>query len=265
MSSRTNLRLAVAWYSYGGLEGACVDSMMQELQLAAAAKIDVRYSRIGDDALISRSRSKAMSDFLATDASVFVQIDHDLSWAPGDLLHLAQVALEKDAIVGGLYSMRGKKQGFAGRPLIARPEDGVNINLGTDSFIEAEYVAGGFTAIPRSVVEEVLKAGLAAAEELSMGAPSNRGRDPEGEELTECVYTDGSRFHDYYRPIVVPSRLFPGSAEYLSEDWSFSWRATQANPRRKQWFWAKPILQHWGKYGYNMVEAQAPASRVVRP
>ena len=70
--------------------------------------------------------------------------------------------------------------------------------------------------------------------------------------LNECLYTDASKFYDFFRPITVPSTTVEGAHEYLSEDWAFNWRARQANAARPQYIWTGATLRHWGLHGYMM-------------
>lgn len=256
------MRVCLALFSYGGIEGELLDSLAAELQVAAQSGVQVYYSRIHGDALISRSRSKAMSAFLKdTDADVLFMLDHDLEWPPGQLLATCAKAHQLKAMVSGMYATRAKGAGFAGRA----KGSAVRVRIGADELHEAEYLPGGFIAIPRLVVEEVLKAGQEAQKtQYEMEAHGNS--DLANCALTECLYNDGTNFYDFFRPIVVPSTLVSGANEYLSEDWSFSWRARRAAPGRPQYLWALPFLRHWGKYGFTMAESARevePAKKVL--
>lgn len=251
------MKIHLCLFSYGGADAGTLDALMAELRLAEQKKVKTDYHRIHDDALISRSRSKAMSDFLRGDAEVFFMLDHDIQWEPGMVVSTCDRAKEKKAIVGGMYAMRGKHAGCAGRLKGER----VRIVPGKDEFHEAEYVPGGFTAIPRAVVEETLRACHAAGEmgHLDDSSESHAMR------VRECLYNDGSPFYDFFRPITVPSSFASGKHEYLSEDWSFVWRARRASPERRMWLWSQPILAHWGRHPFLMTEAGqgfAPASLV---
>ena len=223
-----------------------MDALLEEVNIAAAQKKVLGYARVHDDALISRSRSKALSDFLRSDFDVLVMVDHDIEWEGGMAMALAEQADMRKCLVAGLYSLRAKGAGHAGR----FTNLGQVVHPGSDERYDAEYLPGGFLAIPRIVAEEVL----------------NAGRDPRASaeaRITECIGLDGKPMYDFFRPIVVPGR--DGKNEYVSEDWSFCWRARQANAARPQYLWAKPILLHHGSYGYNIYEAgqqKPPASKV---
>ena len=239
------LKACIALFSYGGIEGQTFDSLMEELLLAKEQGLSVLYSRVHGDALISRSRSKALSAFLKdTDCNVFFMLDHDLEWEKGMILATCAKAHERQAVVGGLYSCRGFKMGHSGR----FKAEGVTVRIGADELHDAEFIGGGFVAIPRMVAEEVLKAGVEEALEGDTDyAPTNTALA-----LRECLYTDASKFYDFFRPITVPSTMYKGAFEYASEDWSFNIRARWANAARPQYIWTKPVLRHWGMYGFTM-------------
>lgn len=259
---RRAMKILLNWFTYGMVEDACALSLISEIQYAMAHNQQIMLSPVGGDALISRSRSVMMSKFLDTPGDVLFFLDHDIAFAPGAIVETCRQALNRDAIVSGMYSVRGLGQGFAGRPLLKRADESFDVRLGTDQFIEAEWVSGGFVAFPKSVVVETLKAGKDAAESLvtGRGLANWQEQKPWNLALTESTYTDGkTKYHDFFRPMVVPERLIPGTASYLSEDYAFSWRAREANPKRKQYFWAMPTLIHYGKYGYVMAEAAQKA------
>lgn len=236
-------RPVIAVFSYGGIEGPTLDSYVNEMLFAQEHKVPLLQTRVHGDALISRSRSKALSGFLALPpekANVFFMLDHDLEWNQGDILATCAKAHERQAIVGGIYSCRGFNMGHSGR----FEKEGVVLKVGADELHPAEYVGGGFVAIPRVVAEEVLKKGLEAAQ--------NMGNDARA--LHECIYTDDTTFYDFFRPVTIPSTLKPGDTrhEYISEDWAFCARARWANPNRPQYLWSAPNLRHWGSHGYTM-------------
>ena len=261
------MKIALSLFGYAGVEGQTVDSLLGELQLAMASGVQILYSRVGSDALISRSRSKAMSAFLDTDADVLFFVDRDICWPVGSIIETCRQAMNRYAIVGGMYSMRAKGAGFAGRPKGVSGQE-FDIRIGADQLIEAEFVASGFAAYPRLVVEEVLKAGLEASRQLSTGESMANWveKRPWDLAVNRCLYADGTSFYDFFRPFTIASRLAHGHTEYLSEDWAFCERARMANPVTKQWFWAKPVLGHVGQYIYTLHEAAqeiAPKPKIL--
>lgn len=235
------MRAALALFSYGGIDAQTLDGVMAEMFYAQAEKVSMLYSHIHGDALISRSRSKALSAFLASDLEVLAMVDHDLSWDKGDLTELCKRAHEKKCIVGGMYSNRAGGAGFSGRLLKEEA-----IKFGTDAFVDAQYISAGFTAYPRVVLEEILK----------NGGPEQK--DPHLV-VTECAFLDGTKFFDFARCVVVQNHVL-GVNEFLSEDWSISHKAHAANQARPQLYWTKPMLLHWGRAPYSMLQSQKPVA-----
>lgn len=214
----------ITLFSYGGVSGETVDALLAELNVAARNSVPLHFGRIADDALISRSRSKALSVFLDSPCDVAIMVDHDIDWQPGDLVGTCATALETGSVVGGMYSVRRMHGGCAAR-LAQEPFTG---KIGEDTLHAAKYVSSGFMAISRAAAVSVLEASHNWKADLK---------------VHECVYLDGSRFYDFFRPIVVDN-------EYLSEDWAFCERvrATGKTP----YLWSKPILRHFGVYPYSL-------------
>lgn len=267
---KPNIDLAV--FGYKSVAPQTSYTLLREMRLMDQLGINFLYDAVEGDALISRSRSKALSRFLEVpDLDVCVMVDHDMVWTPGAIAALAMKAHEKKACVAGLYSCRGRGNGFSSRLM----DSDVKLKTMEDKLHDAEYLATGFLAIPRVVAEEVLKAGKeAAAEHLLIGekdAQPDLGPRNSNMALHPCLYLDGSIFYGFFRCIEVPStfkaqgsqhhavgmvggKLEP-AYEYLSEDWSFSWRCRQAAPSRPLYIWTMPWLEHLGQYGFTVLDA----------
>lgn len=248
------MKLDISVFSYAGLEPRTTSCLYRELKILDSLKVDYGGGPdfVHGDALISRSRSVALSEFMREKmlhgkADVHVQIDRDMEWQPGDLLALADQALVKKACVAGFYPTRAKGVGYSGR----LKEERAKVVIGSDKLHEAEYLPGGFTAYPRAAVEQVLK--LFADRQKMMKEPGlTHG------ELWECIHWDGTEFWPFFRPLVVPGTVIEGTYEYLSEDWSFSHLCTLAGV--PLYLWSKPALVHWGTYGFVMSDALQSAS-----
>lgn len=243
-------------FGYKSVAPATSYALLREMRQMDQLGINFLFNAVEGDALISRSRSKALSLFLETkDLDVCVMIDHDIVWEPGAIAALALKAHERKSCVAGLYSCRGRGNGFASRLM------GENVVLKTqeDKLHDAEYLATGFLAIPRVVAEEVLKAGKIAALGLTNGSAEFDGRaaDECNMALNPCLYLDGSTFYGFFRCIEVPSTVKgrENMYEYLSEDWSFSYRCRQANPNRPLFIWTLPWLEHLGVHGFTVLDA----------
>lgn len=212
------MKVVIALFSYGGINGETVDCLVDEIAIAGARGVEIMYVRVGDDALISRSRSRIASKFLDdTDSDVLVMVDHDIAWQAGDLLDLAAVAVREQAVVAGLYACRALGAGVS-----SRLPNGTHVTIGEDRLIDADYVAAGFTAYPRAVLARV------QAPEFGVRAESCRA---------------------YFMPMVV-------DGEYLSEDWAASSRVREASMRTL--VWTKPVLRHFGLHGFTVTDGTAP-------
>ena len=223
-------------FTYGNVTAHTAFSLANEMREMDKRGITFESRNLHNDALISRSRSKALTDFLlGSRLDVCVMVDHDLEWEAGMLSALASKAHELQSCVAGIYACRGVGCGVATRVLTPTSFKGLE-----DKVIEAQYLATGFLAIPRVAAEEVLKIGL--------------GKDESNQAIHPCKYSDGSLMYDFFRPISVPL-VGSSSYEYLSEDYAFGWRCRAANPSRKLYAWTKPWLRHHGDYGFTVDQA----------
>lgn len=259
-------------FSYGGIEANTMWTLVKEMRLMDQLGIKFLLHNVHGDALISRSRSKALSEFMTVpDLNVCVMVDHDMQWEPGALAALAVKAHERKACVAGLYACRGFGRGTSSRIKIPNGQE-LKLKAGEDKLLDADYLATGFLAIPKLVAEEVLKAGLSAQNDfVNKNHETHALNTAElgNQALHACAYNDGSLMYDFFRPICVSaSREVIDAAkrldekveplnlhEYLSEDWSFSWRCTKANPNRPLYVWTKPWLTHIGSHAYSLLDA----------
>lgn len=147
------------------------------------------HAVIGGDTLISRARSRAAGIFLKEGAGdVMLMVDHNVSWEPGSLSHIARKALEHRAVVGGVCPI-----GALGKGIGVRLNEGEELEFGADRLIQAVYVSGGFMAIPREVLEAI----------------------------TPTLPWIDEGYTPFFMPMVV-------DGEYLSEDWALCERAREA-------------------------------------
>lgn len=186
---------------------------------------------MAEEALISRARSRAASRFLQADAAtagdVLLMVDHDIQWQPGDLAYLARRALERTAVVGGIYPKRAFRQGTAIRFATDGTADGT-WTIGSDTLIPSEYVGSGFLAIPRSALEV----------------------------LSETLPWIEEGYWPFFLPETVELEVGGKRGwEYLSEDWSFCRRVRAAG--YGVFAACSPRLTHTGTYTFRMVDARA--------
>ena len=153
----------------------------------------------------------------------------------GDLLRTAEKAHRTGAIVGGVYSKRSPDAGIAQR--IGSREGAANAPAG---LLPAEYVSGGFLAIPRGAA-------------LAIVNHCHESDDP-NLRLTRCrLYDDQSKreevFFDFFRPVAVPTEGSP-YAEYLSEDWAWCHRARASGVG--VYLDPEATLGHWGQHRFRV-------------
>ena len=231
MSATT--RIYFCLFGYGGLAEETIDCLIGALIETSRSGCSLKFTRAVGDALISRSRSKAMSAFLDSDAHVLFTVDHDIVFPPEALVGLCRLALDANGIVSGLYANRGDGQGIS-----ARLSEGEEIQLGSNKLVQAVYAPAGFTAYPMAVVEGMLR----------RFGPDSHSIEPDLR-LSLCRYLDGSTFYDFFRPFVVRNEVH-GCNEYLSEDWAVCARARAAG--FNSYVWPKPTLIHMGRRGYKV-------------
>ena len=228
------MNIELALFTYGGIHPQTFDAVMDEIVFAHANKHALSYSRISEDALISRSRSRVASRFLRNNPkdAVLFMLDHDIAFSPGGVVETCRKAASTHGIVGGMYSCRTFGKGHTSR--LAKAQD--SWTEGADELLPAEYIGGGFMAIPWKVLDKIV-----AAKRVKL-----------------CTMGGSEVFYDFFRPITVPTEppyVQPTDAwahEYLSEDWAFCRRATAAEAPLH--VYAKPVLRHYGDHGYTVAD-----------
>lgn len=241
----------ISCFSYAGIHPDTVTSIIRETQFAAQNGVDMGLSHHSDDALISRARSRAASKFLLeSNKDVLVMVDRDIAWDAGMAAELAVVAKAKRALVAGLYSARGFGRVASRMPV---PSDG--FVPGGERLLPAEYLATGFLAIPREVLERMV--GELCASPI-----------PPDLAIHRCVpLMEGDPpFWDFFRPVSVVVDVPEGTTdlhEYLSEDYAMCLRARALGI--PAFIWEKPVLRHWGLHPFVVPPPAPRPSLLVKP
>ena len=223
VSSAPSYRLDL--FGYGGISEHTAGAVLTAVS-APYPRPPARYRLWTGDALISRLRSVALSQFLDENAAdVQVMVDHDVSFPPDAPARLAAHAHAIRGVVGGLYAKRSEGGGFAS------PTAGPVVGL-RDELREVPYVSTGFLAIDRRAADAMIV------------ALSDEGMDPDLR-VRRCRCGDRD-FWDVFRPFSVPSERAPGLCEYLSEDWAFARRMQAAGVPVRLWLGAE-IVHHGEK------------------
>jgi len=148
--------------------------------------------RKGRDALITRSRSMLVSNWWRESGDdVFLMVDNDIIFRPDDAEKITDRARECRGVVGAAYSWRNASG------LAVRLCNGATDFKKDAEPVPAEYLATGFMAVHRDVVDAMVEA-------LPICSPQDR--------------------HMAYWPMF--QTLIKDHQE-LSEDWAFSERARQ--------------------------------------
>ena len=198
----------------------------------------VIWAPLWNDALIGRSRSIMCTEFLKTDADVMIIIDDDIVFEPEDFWKIVEGARETRSVYGGAYVTRsttpfltsrvfpGTEVLFAAGP-VRRP-------------IEIQYLATGFFAIHRDLMEAMIGAEFQGAD-----GPHR---------MEQCVLGADRPFWPFFSPFVVNEE--DGRRHYLSEDWAYCNRARQLG--FKVWMDQSIILKHLGLYPYTVSDLNMP-------
>lgn len=215
------MRVVLSLMGYSGVEPQTMTCLFEELLHMSRQQTPVMYRCIWDDADIGRSRSKVIKSFLETPegqppADVCVMIDHDITWRAGDVLHIAERAVQHNAVVGGMVSKRRLGEGIA-----SVPTEDIELQwLGRDRLVPAKWVGGAFMAVPREIAVKI--AGLPELQTWEMGLPFLQFIDPE-------------------------------TKIYQSEDWALCQRARENG--YKVYLSTYPVCGHIGKFTYTLETA----------
>ena len=222
-------RLFVATPMYGGMaHGMYVKSCLDLQTILSKYGVDVKFSFLFNESLITRARNYLVDEFLRSDCTHMLFIDSDIHFNPQDVIAL--LALDKD-IVGGPYPKKSINWNNVAETLRKNPDinpsdlehvvgDYVfNVVHGTKQFtvvepLEVLEIGTGFMMIERSVFDK-----MSEAFPLIRYKPDHIGQ----------TNFDGSRYiHAYFDTVIdsIDSITGGGSERYLSEDYMFCqmWR-----------------------------------------
>jgi hypothetical protein len=244
-------KLFVATPMYGGMNHGLYAKSCLDLQtLMMRYGVDIKFSFLFNESLITRARNYLTDEFLRSDCTHMLFIDSDIHFNPQDVLAL--MALDKD-VIGGPYPKKSINWGniaYAARKhteLEPRELEGLvgeyvfNVVKGTQQFSVTEplqvlEIGTGFMMIKRNVFEK-----------LEKSYPQLRYKpDHIGQ-----AHFDGSRYiHAYFDTIIdtKDSATGGGSDRYLSEDYMFCqlWRKIGGEIYLCPWM----KTQHIGTYAF---------------
>ena len=222
-------KLFVATPMYGGLaHGMYVKACLDLQGLLSKYGVEVRFSFLFNESLITRARNYLVDEFLRSDCTHMLFIDSDVHYNPQDVIAL--LALDKD-VIGGPYPKKAinwSNVAHAARnhaDLNPHELENVvgdyvfNVVKGTQQFsvnepLEVLEIGTGYMMIKRDVFKKMEEA-----------YPQLRYRP---DHVGQANF-DGSRYiHAYFDTIIdtADSATGGGSDRYLSEDYMFCqlWR-----------------------------------------
>jgi len=244
-------KIFVATPMYGGMShGMFVKSCLDLQTICANYGIEIRYSFIFNESLITRARNYLVDEFLrAEEFTHLLFLDADIHFDPRDVIAL--LALDKD-VVGGPYPKKSIKWSAVKDAVKKHPD----IETG-----ELEKVAGDFVFNPAPGTEKFSVAEPIEVLEIGTGFMMVKREvfDKFREAYPQLRYKpdhvgqanfDGSRYIHAYFDTVIDSKENGGfgSDRYLSEDYMFCqwWRRLGGQ------IWLCPWMKthHIGTYAF---------------
>lgn len=241
----------VATPMYGGMShGMYVKSCLDLQNIMIKYGVEIKFSFLFNESLITRARNYLVDEFLRSDCSHLLFIDSDIHYNPQDVIAL--LALDKD-VIGGPYpkkSINWTNVAHAARTQPDMPPGELehvvgdyvfNVVKGTQQFSVTEplqvlEIGTGFMMIKRHVFEKMEKE-----------YPQLRYKP---DHLGQANF-DGTRYiHAYFDTIIdtKDSATGGGSDRYLSEDYMFCqlWRKMGGQIYLCPWM----KTQHIGTYAF---------------
>jgi hypothetical protein len=244
-------KLFIATPMYGGMNhGLYMKSCLDLQTVMIRYGIEVKFSFLFNESLITRARNYLVDEFLRTDFTHMMFIDSDIHFDPNDIVAL--MALDKD-VIGGPYPKKSINWNNVAETARKNPdlnpkelenlvgEYVFNVVKGTQQFqvsdpLEVMEIGTGHMMIKRQVFEKMEK------EYPSIKyKPDHIGQ----------AHFDGSRYiHAYFDTVIdtKDSIIGGGSERYLSEDYMFCqmWRKMGGQIYLCPWM----KTQHIGTYAF---------------
>jgi hypothetical protein len=244
-------KLFVATPMYGGMNhGLYMKSCLDLQTVMMRYGIEVKFSFLFNESLITRARNYLVDEFLRTDFTHMMFIDSDIHFDPNDIVAL--MALDKD-VIGGPYPKKSINWNNIAETARKNPdlnpkelenlvgEYVFNVVKGTQQFqvsepLEVMEIGTGHMLIKREVFDKMAKE-----------YPNIRYKpDHIGQ-----AHFDGSRYiHAYFDTVIdtKDSMVGGGSERYLSEDYMFCqmWRKMGGQIYLCPWM----KTQHIGTYAF---------------
>lgn len=206
-------RIFVGMPVAGGYTPSMVSSLLELVRTNPGGHAYV-FHPVVNESLISRSRSRLATEFLASECDYLLSIDSDIQF-PVDALERL-LSHDKD-IVAAPYAAKIVPSKWA----VALGDD---IPDYVQGLMPVRYVPAGFTLVKRKVFETLATPELQYFEEAS-----------------------DTPYYAFYLPMLHQSK---GRQVFLSEDFAFCQRAKDAG--FELWCDFDVALQHWGLYRFEV-------------
>lgn len=245
-------KLFVATPMYGGMaHGLYLKSCLDLQGIMSRYGVDVKFSFLFNESLITRARNYLVDEFLRSDCTHLLFLDSDIHYNPQDVVAL--LALDKD-VIGGPYPKKSINWNNIAHAARNHPdlepreletlvgEYVFNVVKGTSQFsvtepLEVLEIGTGFMLVKREVFDK-----MAAEYPNIRYKPDHVGQ----------AHFDGSRYiHAYFDTVIDTKESITGggSDRYLSEDYMFCqmWRKMGGEIFLCPWM----KTQHIGTYAFS--------------
>ena len=245
-------KLFVATPMYGGMaHGLYLKSCLDLQGIMSRYGVDVKFSFLFNESLITRARNYLVDEFLRSDCTHLLFLDSDIHYNPQDVVAL--LALDKD-VIGGPYPKKSINWNNIAHAARNHPdlepreletlvgEYVFNVVKGTSQFsvtepLEVLEIGTGFMLVKREVFDK-----MAVEYPNICYKPDHVGQ----------AHFDGSRYiHAYFDTVIdtKDSITGGGSERYLSEDYMFCqmWRKMGGDIFLCPWM----KTQHIGTYAFS--------------
>lgn len=132
---------------------AYVEALKNSIPLITGAGYAECYTFESGNPYISAARATMLKKGLDAKCDMFVFLDDDLSWAPGDLLKLVETPGD---VVAGTYRTKEDNINYMGN--IRQDARGFPTNVREDGCIQANCVPAGFLKVTKEAVDKFMKA-----------------------------------------------------------------------------------------------------------
>ena len=245
-------KLFVATPMYGGMaHGMYMKSSLDLQNVLGKYDVEVKFSFLFNESLITRARNYLVDEFLRTDCTHLLFIDSDINYDAKDVIAL--LALDKD-VIGAPYP----KKSINWKNILDAIKSNPDIEAGQLENLVGEYVFNVVSGTKQFTVTEPLE-----VLELGTGFMMIKREvfDKMAKEYPMIHYKpdhvgqanfDGTRYIHAYFDTVIDSKgsiTDGGSDRYLSEDYMFCqmWRKMKGSIHLCPWM----KLGHIGSYQFS--------------